>query len=429
MFLLTKQKYFYYIALLLMTTTYLPLVGNNLPPIIRSHHLYTVIWGLSLLVLYPKIFFTKTMLGVLSYGIFVFIATKTFWSNMNEWNFKMLFTEYYNIAVGVSVFTFFSNRKEYIYLAKLTRWILIFLIITAIMTIISSAIDPMYARNLIGVSRLINEEERNAVLNFKNFGGGNYSTAAAFMCFFPILFYFYKNIELSIVSKKIIIFISILFFIALLSMQIFGNIIIAFIFGILAIIGMKRLQQSILVMSLFFLFLFIIPKGFYINSLKIIGEYFNKDSELNYKFNDMAMFIESGAEIDDLSTGTGSRAARYPELMEAFLQSPLLGCFYLTEKENNNYSEIGGHLHWMNKITTTGIVGIFFFFFILYNFIIKNLKLFNPSFKLYYILASLSIISYGLMKTIVGKETWYAFFIILPGMYYLQLLKNNRIKK
>jgi len=33
------------------------------------------------------------------------------------------------------------------------------------------------------------------------------------------------------------------------------------------------------------------------------------------------------------------------------------------------------------------------------------------------------------MKALMGRELWYTFFIILPGFYYLQYLKQPQINK
>ncbi|NTW33994.1 MAG: hypothetical protein HGB12_15485, partial [Bacteroidetes bacterium] len=135
----TKQKYFYYIAFMLMASTFLRVVFNNLPPIIRSHHLWTFIWGLSLVVFHPKIFLNKAIVYILTYGLLLLIATNTIWSNMDELNSSKLFMEFYEITIGVSVITYFIQRKDYINLAKITKWSIVFLFITALMTIVSSA--------------------------------------------------------------------------------------------------------------------------------------------------------------------------------------------------------------------------------------------------------------------------------------------------
>jgi hypothetical protein len=106
-----------------------------------------------------------------------------------------------------------------------------------------------------------------------------------------------------------------------------------------------------------------------------------------------------------------------------------LDVIFFSDESGNGYKPEGAHLHWMNKLTTNGIIGLIVFLLIPYNFIRNNLRLFDPTYKFYYILASLSILSYGLIKQLGGRDTWYAFFIILPGLYYLPLLKiKNKIK-
>jgi len=423
--LITKKEYFYYIAFMIMASTFLSLLFYNLPPIIRSHHIWTAIWVLSLLVFYPKIFINKMVLYLLAYGLFIFIATRTFWSSMDYWNRKILFTEFYQFAIGVSVITYFFQTGDYIGLAKITRWTIVFLFITAIMTIISSAIDPMYARNLTALSAVTSESEREFITGFKRYGGGTYSTAAAFMALAPIFIYYYKNIKRSLFSKKQIIIFLIIIFLALLGMQIFTNIIVAVVFCIIALLGMKKIKYSILVIGLFFSILLIIPKEIYIKNLLSVSNHLEKYSELSYKFRDLAAFIETGVDFADNSTGTGLRAERYPALMETFVKKPLLGCYFLSAETGNGYLEGGVHLYWMNKLTVTGIISLLFFLIIPFNFIRNTLKHFNSNYKLFYILASLSILSYGLIKAVAGRDTWYVFFILLPGLYYLPLLKKQ----
>ncbi len=421
----TGQKYFYYIALMLMATTFLPLVFNNLPPFIRSHHIWTIIWGVSLLFFDTKIFFSKPMMYLFIYGLLLLLATQTIWSSMDEWNYKLLVNEFYEIAVGVSVITYFLQNKNYLDLAKVTKWSIVFLFITAIMTIISSGIDPMYARNITSISSITSESEREAILSFKRFGGGTYSTAGAFMCLLPIFIFYYKNIKISLLSKKQIIIFCFVVFLALFGMQIFTNILVAVAFSVIALLGMKKLRQSTLVIGIFLSILVFTPKGVYINSLQSFGNYFPEGTDLNYKFKDLALYVETGADEYDNTTGTGARIERYPVLMETFLKSPLFGCYFLSDSFGNGYRGEGIHLYWMNKLTITGIIGLLFYLFIPYNFIKNSLRYFDSTYKFYYLLAAFSILFYGLMKAVVGRETWYAFFILLPGLYYLPLLRKT----
>ena len=46
----------------------------------------------------------------------------------------------------------------------------------------------------------------------------------------------------------------------------------------------------------------------------------------------------------------------------------------------------------------------------------------------YFLLSLLSMVALGAMKTLIGRELWYTFFIIVPGLYYLPLLKKKKSK-
>jgi hypothetical protein len=425
----TRKLHFRLVSFMLISSTYLPVIFVNLPPFIRSHHIWTIIWGISLITFYPKIFLNKAMVYLISYALFLYVGTKTIWINMDDKNHHRLFLELYQVSIGISVITYFFQSKDYFGLAQLTKWSIVFLFITAIMTIISSSLDPMYARNIVSISSITLESKKEIIMSFKQFGGGNYSTAGAFMCLFPILIYYYKNIELRPLLKNLIIIFAATIFYALLGMQIFGNILIATVFGIIALLGMKKIRKSIIVILVFLFIIMLIPKYVYVDSLKSVGNEFSKNSELNYKFNDLATFIETGANLEDKSTGIGGRAERYPILLQAFIKSPLFGYYYSSNNYDNFYNPEGAHLYWMNKLTITGIVGLVFFSFILYYFLKVTIKRFDFTYRFFYLLASLSILFYGFMKVIGGRETWYAFFIILPGLYFLPLLKNNKINR
>jgi hypothetical protein len=423
---LSKKKYLYFIALMLMTSTFLPLVFSNLPTVIGSHHLWTIIWSLSLLVMYPRIFFCKRMVYIYLYGLITFIATNTILNRIDDWNYRSLFMELYIITIGASVITYFLQIKDYKGLAMLTKWSMVFIFITAIMTIVSSGIDPLYARNITGLKSFDLRSEQEAIMNFRRLGGGNYSTAATFMCLFPILIYYFKNASISPFSKLVLSVFFIITFFALIGMQFFANILVAVSIIVIAIMGTKRLNTSILVVCILTTLIFIIPSQSYVNALYSASNYFEKESELNKKFLDLAIFIESGAQIEDTETTTGGRIERYPALLEVFIKKPLFGCYFLSSKYESGYNNDGAHLYWMNKLTTTGIIGLLLFIYIPYNFIRKTLPYLMSSYKFYYLTAALAILLYGFMKVIDGRETWYTFFILLPGLSYMPLLKKER---
>lgn len=199
---LTKHSYFYFIAFMLMASTYLPIVFNNFPPIIRSHHIWTALWFFSLIAIERRVFNNKLILFVLFYGAFtLLVLLNTLWVDIRDWDKKQLTWEFYEVVVGVSVITYFRIEKDFYRLAKLIRWTLIFIFITSIMTIITAVLEPTYARSVTGLSAIQSQSEIDYFTSFKKFGSGTYGFAAAVLCLFPMLIYNIKDQNNSIIKK------------------------------------------------------------------------------------------------------------------------------------------------------------------------------------------------------------------------------------
>lgn len=423
-FQIRLKDYFVFVIFMLIASTYLRVLFNNLPPILRSHHVWTIIWGISIVAFKPSILFNKVTLYLLIYGIFLIVGLNTFWRHMDDWNMKFLLNELYHMSVGITVISYFRKTNDYVSLAKITKWALVFIFITAIMSIISFMLNPMYARDLTAVTLAKTELERNEILSFKQYGGGTYSTAIVFMSLLPVLIYRFRYDIKQLGSKNLLLLLIIIFIVALFGMQIFANIIISILFILISLLGVKRIKYSIFTIGFFLLIAIILPLNTYSNALRNIGNQFNQSSLLNYKFNDAADFVELGA-INNRSTAIGERATRYQSLFRTFQSRPFLGYYYGYNLQITKYNEEDAHLFWMNKIAITGIIGLFLFLTVLVKNTSMSLKYINSNYTFYYLLALSSIIIYGFMKVVVGRETWYAIIIILPGIYYLPLLRNS----
>ena len=228
---------------MLLFSTFFYLLFINLPPIIGSHHLWTIIWFLSIIFLYPKIFKNKLFILLLIYGFsIVLILLNTLWANIDPWNKKQIINEFYVFSVAISVLTYFRLEQDYEGFALIIKWTLLFIFVSAIMSIITAYINPLYARDLTGISA-VNESERVKILGYTKYGGGNYSFASALVCLFPMLIYLYKNNDKSIFKKYQILLIGIIFFYTLIKMQIVANILVAFIIIILSLLGRKNLKN------------------------------------------------------------------------------------------------------------------------------------------------------------------------------------------
>lgn len=416
----SNKKYFYILTLIMMASAFLPIVFANLPPLLRSHHVYNIIWFFSLIIFSPKVFQNKLFLLVLLYGgLMIFVFFNTLWVNIGEWNKKQFLNEFYEIAVGVSVITYYRVEKDFYRLAKLARWTLFFVFITSVMSIITAFIEPTYARSLTGLSAINLQSDVDYYLSFKKLGGGTYGFAASLVCLFPALIYYVKNISISNIKMRYLIILLLSMFSALLGMQIFANILLATILILISFIFQGNNKNNIIVATVVLIIIFLIPIDTFVSLLSILGSLFSTQSAVYSKINDIITFI---IYEDSINTGISVRAARYPLLLDSFVANPFVGHFLSGRTNDISY---GAHLHWMYKLAVYGLFGALPFFYILYKFIKNSLNYFNKEHTFYFLLAVFSIIILGFMKTLAGREMWYMFFIIVPGLYYSQYLKNG----
>jgi hypothetical protein len=418
----TTLKHFRFIAFMLMISNFLPLIFFNLPPIIGSHHVWTIAWFASLLVFKFKILQQNLFGLVLVYGlVMILILLNTLWIDVDEWNKNQIIQEFYEITVAISVIVYFRMEGDYVGLANLVKWTMVFILITAIMSVITSFINPMYARDIIGVAEASNEQIREQILSYQKYGGGNYSFASGIVCLLPLLMYYFKHNSSSFYSKKYLVLIIIMFSIALLAMQIFANILIAAVIIAFSIAGTKNAKRGFAIVGTITAISFMIPVQVYVDLFQSLASWFSPHSDIYSKFNETAIFFATGGSYEE--TGIGGRAARYPMLWESFRANPLFG-HYLSSLKYKDIT-LGAHLFWMNKLGVFGLLGTIPFAFIIYRFIKINLRYFDKEFAFYFLLSVFSIIGLGAMKTLIGRELWYTFFILVPGFYYLPLLKKK----
>lgn len=408
-----KQKYFRVISFALIITTYLPILLKNLPPIIRSHHIWTPIWLVSLILLSPKTFKNKFFIYVIVYQtIFALLITFNFWADIDDWTVKSVSFDIYYITIAVSMIMYFRSSEDYTGLAIIIKWSLIFVGITAIMSLYSSSIDPLYARKVISGEF----EGLDSVLKF---GGGTYGFSAGIVCLFPIMVYYYRYNSVSLFSRTQIILFAMLCLFTIIRIQIFANILISLFTIIFSIIAKKMSLRSIITSMTLLIVIVVIPMRVYSDLLILASRPFNVESEVYKKFNDLSQyFINQSVE-----SGTKGRIDRFPLLWKAFTENPMLGHFF----SNRGFKiEEGGHIYFMYRLAAFGIINFIPFIIIYIRHIKTNLRIFNQRFNFFFLLSALSIIIMGLMKNLGSRELWYMYFFIVPGLYYLPILKKRK---
>lgn len=412
---LKSKTFLLFLAFMLMITTFLPVFNSHVRFNIGNYKYWAILWFISVILLAPRTFADKFFLYVIFFCIiFTFLLLNTLWNNVNEWNKTLAQTEVLQFLIPISLYTYFRASRDFDGLAILVKWTLFFIAITAILSIYSSTIDPMYARNLIG-----GEYTKTEAMVFSKIGGGGYGFAGALIFLFPIIIYYYRNSVKIPFSKIQILIFGILCFVALIKMQIFANIILSFFGIIFALIGAKRFRKSLTYAVILFALVVIPPKTVYSDLLVGASSYFKPDSDIFFKLNDIAAFIKLGERVE---SSTAERAARYPLLWEGFKANPIYGRY-----NSNSLLDIalGGHLYWMNKLTVYGILGFIPFIIIFYIFIRKSIKQFDMKFTFYFLLSEFSGLAYGLMKNILGIEFWVMVFFIIPSLYYLPYFKKK----
>ena len=403
---------------MIVMTTFFPLfstyasiyVGHNL----GVNRAWAILWIMAVMVLSPHVLANRFMLYVILFWIIVvYLLWNSLWIDLNEWNRYMDRNSFFSIMLSVSLFTYFRISGAYNELAILIKWALIFIAITAIMSVYTATINPMYVRE----SFLLTKAESFAL---SKLGGGGYGFSGALVCLFPLIVYYYRRSDNIPFSKPLILLFGVLCLTAVIKIQVFANIIIS-VFGIIfSLFGSERLRKSLVYLIVFFGLIILIPKNIYSDILITSSRYFTRSQSVNYKLIDMSLFLQSEGKRDE--TSTGGRLDRYPLLWEGFRSNPITG--YYNTGSTLDISP-GGHLFWMNKLTTYGIVGFIPFILIFYFHIRLTVKQFDQEFTFYYLLSMFSAILLGFFKTLDGMDFWIMFFFIIPSMYYLPFLKKS----
>jgi len=401
-------------------TTSLYIVANNLPPGLGSFRFFWGPMALLLILLVKPATYTKTpMKFLLLYGFISLILLQyTLWNNMNDWNRLSLLEEFYALVVFTAIFCYYWIRHDFKGLAIVGKLSFLFILITIISTHIALCFDSYIVRKSASPVNFTSFQSEI----FRLTGAAGYGYAQALVCLIPILIYHIKFRKKMIFSRKILFVILILIIFLHIRAQVFANLIVAFVITILSFTGAKNAKKSFILIALLIILIILIPTSFYADMLVTISSHFDSDSNIYFKLNDFAKFIQQ-PEFE-ASTAAGLRAARYTLLLEAFLSQPLLG-----DSSYNSpfYIESGFHIYWMYKLTLLGIFGFLFFVFVLYQIYKRIRSLFDNSFAFYYFLSVAAFILLGLIKNISGREPFLMLIVVIPGLYFVPLLDKKKI--
>lgn len=412
------------VLLATVATTTLFVVTRNLPLVAGSFRQF---WGPiavgMIFLFHPSVFRQKPirflfLYGVLSLGVMQYAV----WQHMSDWNRLKLQLEFYDLFIISVIFFYYYSRQDYKGLAKLAKWAFVFIVITIIMTNIALFFDPSIVRRTANISLFNPSDEKLYNLT----GVAGYGFMQALVCLIPILVYHIKFKKKMVFSRNILIAILVLLMITMVRAQVFANLLAAIAITTLSFAGSKDFRRSFVLVSMAVILLLLIPPKFYADMFVKASTYFNPDSNIHYKLNDFAFFIQY-PEFDS-TTGAGNRAGRYLLLFQAFSAAPLLGDSSYKSPFGYNVM-VGGHLYWMNKLTIWGILGFVFFIFVL-NKLYKTIRsLFSEQFRFYYLLSIAAFILLGLLKNLASMHPFLMLILVIPGVYFFPLLDKKQKNK
>ena len=416
MFNLTKTRYLNFLASLLLVMIFLPIFTNNLPRYIGSIHFIALLWFLSLIFIDDYVLKNKFFIGTVVLLITIqYVLYNTIWSYIGSDPLVQHFSEHYAIILALSLFTYFNkSEKSRAYLGKLTYWLIGCIVITCFTTIYITSINPMYVRDIVGSA--VSGITQTEITWFKRYGAGAYGFATLLVIILPGIIYLRKIDYLKI---KTTFFLIILIVFTLIRMQIMANILTASLLIIISFFGVKKLKRSIPIVLFILIIALIIPPYIYSNFFGYLSQYFDSNSNVYFKLNDLGLFFDTiGSSIN---TATSSRFDRYPLLLQALNENIFFGAFSVT---SSHYWASGFHLYWMYKLGSFGIIGLMLYISIHYKYVKINLKIFDETYMFYFLVSVVGFVLLGLMKNIAGRNAWVGYFVLLNGIYYIP--KNKK---
>ena len=130
----TKKSVLRFLAFMVMFSAFMPIIFDNLPPVVKSHKIWTSLWLAGIILYRINLIQQKTIVVILSYGgIFLLLLTNTLWASTEEGYIKAVKLEYLDILIAFTMYIHFIMAKDYIGMAHIVKWTLIFILITSIM--------------------------------------------------------------------------------------------------------------------------------------------------------------------------------------------------------------------------------------------------------------------------------------------------------
>lgn len=397
-----------------MGSIYLQSVFFRLPSPFNTPTFYLIIWIFMIASYYNKILFNKyitifyLLFGILLLGKFLF------WADLDigggKLSFKWIF---YNIAyfyLAVLMLTYFIKSNDYNGLRIVVKFALIFIVITAITSIIGLTLFP-------GATRMMaNSSSGSRTLMFQQIGIGRYGYFVGIAYLLPIVAFCSKNKQFSIKLRISSLIVGFLLIFALIKSEFTTALIIGSSFFLFSFLVKKNILKVYLTGIFVFFLVFVLINQQLADLLNYISNYLSSNI-LQSRIKDLAILLT----VQDFNPETGitytvsTRLFLVKKSIIAFLENPIVG----------GAGNRGGHSYFIDRLAMFGLLA-----FLPWLIIIKNLlsykNHFSDDYKNSFLLSFMVYISIGIMTTsIETPQAAVSMYFIVPGSYILMYYGRN----
>ncbi len=345
----------------------------------------------------PLVFFVSIYLFLMFAGIY----------SSETYDYKWLLNrELLPIFVAFLFYSIWIRYKRLINLRSFLKIVLVFILISAITSIIGLNKYPLAARELSGA--LGRDDDYDTYNFYKSIGIAGYHFFYGLAFSMPVFIMMLKKHWSNIFQRLvIIIYIGIIFY-AIIKSQMTTALLFAVLNAFFAVIGLKNFRKSLLLWTIVIGFISFIPNQFYADMLRSLSEVAPAEI-LHDRLYDLSIVIESSEQgLEGTDTHMEKRAERIPFLLSQIAQSPFLGG-----------GESTGHVFWLDRLSVFGIVGIIPWIILFYVFIRETKLVIDKEYYLYFYLSLFSFIFIGFMKNNGGVLVYFFSFFMVSAILFL----------
>jgi hypothetical protein len=413
-----NQKLVLIASLLFAGQILLEIVFENLPYPLNTFAIYFFV--LILVLIFSNIFLltNRSYLPICFFiGFYFILFVSGIYGNKNEYTMEwLLVDEVFPLFIAVLFFTIWMRTDTLKYLAVFIKYVLLFIFITSVTSIVGLTLYPSAARDLGGALGL--KDDFTTIRVYKSLGIATYGFFYGIAFTMSSIVYLLKSHWNQPKYRFLFIIYIIVVYYAIIKSQLTAALLIASISIVLSIPNLRKQNTNLIVLFIVLILFIAVPIDFYANIIFSIAEMVPGEV-LKSRIHDLAIslkFISSGIEAG--GEHYASRFARILLLLGEFIKNPIFGGDFST-----------AHVFWLDRLSLFGIVGMIPWVIFLTSIIKKTIALIHEDLRNHYAISIISLVFIGFLKGIGGVSMYFFVFFFGPAILYVYSNNKNIFDK